>query len=123
MVLRKARRPARPSRLGRPAPPITGVDPGGRPVSVDPEGRTVYFLTSSCRPCRPVWAALSGDRTVVVTPDPSTESRRKVAELAPPGVTVVMSSDAWFAYAAGPAPWAVTVAGATVASEGPAGTG
>lgn len=123
MVLRRARRPPRPSRLGQPAPPITGVDPAGRPLSLDPEGRTVYFLTSSCRPCRPLWDALSGNRSVVVTPDPSTESRRKVAELAPPGVTVVMSSDTWFAYAAGPAPWVVTVSGATVVSEGPAAAG
>lgn len=123
MVLRKARRSARPSRLGQPAPPVSGVDPAGRPVSVDPEGRTLYFLTSSCRPCRPLWEAVSGDRSVVVTPDPSTESRRRVAELAPPGVAVVMSSDAWFAYGAGPAPWKVMVSGATVVSEGPAGAG
>lgn len=120
MVLRKARRGARPSRLGQPAPLISGVDLDGQPVSVDPEGRTVYFLTSSCRPCLAVWEALGGDGPVVVTPDPSAESRRKVAELAPPGATVVMSTDAWFAYAAGPAPWAVSVSGATVVAEGPA---
>ena len=90
-------------------------------MSVDPEGRTVYFLTSSCKPCQPVWSTLPAAGLVVVTPDPSAESRRKVAELAPPGVTVVMSSDAWFAYGAGPAPWKVVVSGATVVSEGPAG--
>lgn len=89
-------------------------------MAVDPEGRTLYFLTSSCQPCRPVWAAVGDGAAVVVTPDPSTESRRKVAELAPDGVTVVMSSEAWFAYGAGPAPWKVTVSGGVVAWEGPA---
>ena len=119
MVFRKARRPTRPSRVGQPAPPLSGVDPAGQPVSADPEGRTVYFLTSTCQPCRPVWAAL-GAGAVVVTPDPSTEDRRMVAELGGPAVTVVMSSDTWFAYAPGPAPWAVTVGGGIVTAEGPA---
>ncbi|HET9078535.1 MAG TPA: hypothetical protein VFN68_16480 [Acidimicrobiales bacterium] len=120
MAFRKARRRARPSRVGQPAPPVTGVDPRGGPVSVDPEGRTLYFLTSSCRPCRPVWATLTGDRVAVVTPDPSTEDRAAVAELAPAGVTVVMSSDTWFAYAPGPAPWTATVSAGVVSAEGPA---
>ena len=92
-------------------------------MSVDPEGRTVYFLTSSCAPCRPVWAGLADGPALVVTPDPSTESRRKVAELTPEGVTVVMSSEAWFRYAAGPAPWKVTVSGGVVVDEGPVGAG
>ncbi len=99
---------------------MEGVDTDGRPISVDPEGRTIYFLTSSCEPCRPVWAALTAGSAVVVTPDPSTESRRKVAELASGGLTVVMSSEAWFHYAAGPAPWKVSVSGGAVLSEGPA---
>ena len=123
MAFRKARRPARPSRLGQPAPLIAGVDPHGRAASVDPEGRTLYFLTSSCQPCRAVWATLTGDEVVVVTPDPSTENRARVAELAPAGVTVVMSSDTWFAYSAGPAPWKVTVSAGVVATEGPAAAG
>lgn len=119
MVFRKARRPARPSRLGQPAPPVTGVDPAGAPVSIDPDGRTLWFLTSSCQPCRPVWASLPPG-AVIVTPDPSTENRQRLAELARPDVAVVMSSDTWFAYASGPAPWRVTVAGGVVTSEGPA---
>ena len=105
MAFRKARRPARPSRVGHPVDPISGVDPTGQVVSVVPDGATVYFLTTWCEPCRPVWAALGRGRDLVVTPDPSTENRRRVAELAPDGVQVVMSSDAWFAYGAGPAPW------------------
>lgn len=123
MLFRRLRRPtgpARPSRLGQPAGALEGVDPAGRPVSVDPEGLTVYFLTSSCEPCRPLWPTVTAERAVVVTPDPSTESRRKVAELTPEGVRVVMSSDSWFAYAAGPAPWKVRVAGGVVVAEGPA---
>jgi hypothetical protein len=123
VAFRKARRPARPSRLGQPAPPLRGVDPQGRTVAVDPEGRVLYFLTSSCEPCRPVWATLAGPHVAVVTPDPATEHRGRVADLAPPGVEVVMSSDTWFAYAAGPAPWSVRVAGGVVVAEGPAAAG
>lgn len=122
MALRKARPRGRPSPLGRPAPPVEGVDPAGSPVRADTEGRTVYFLTSSCQPCRALWAEL-GEDALIVTPDPSTEDRRAVAALAPAGATVVMSSDAWFAYGPGPAPWQVTVAGGVVTSSGPARVG
>jgi hypothetical protein len=89
---------------------IEGPAPDGSPVRVDLSGgrHVIHFLTSSCKPCRAVWPALgSGD--VAVTPSASTESRRKVASLAPLGVTVVMSSDVWFAFAPGPAPWRVVV--------------
>lgn len=84
--------------------------------------RVLYFLTSSCRPCRSVWPAL-GPGDVAVTPDPSTEDRSAVAALAPEGTIVVMSSQAWFTFRAGPAPWRVVVVdGAAVeAGSGQAG--
>ena len=108
------------------APPtvIEGTAPDGSTVRVDlSEGRrTVWFLTSSCRPCRALWPALSaGD--LVVTPSPSTESRRAVARLAPGGVAVVMSSEAWFAFDPGPAPWRVVVSGGRVVHSASAEAG
>lgn len=89
---------------------IEGTAPDGSPVrvGVGTGRRVVWFMTSSCRPCLEVWPTLTaGD--VVVTPSPATESSRKVASLAPAGVTVVMSSDAWFAFRPGPAPWRVVL--------------
>lgn len=86
------------------------------------DGRTVlYFLTSSCRDCREVWAALgAGVPGVAVTPDAATEDRRKLRSLAAGGVRVVMSTAAWIDYAAGPAPWMAVVDDGVVSAEGPA---
>ncbi len=98
---------------------IEGPAPEGSPVRVDVARgrRVVWFMTSSCRPCLDVWPVLrSGD--VVVTPSPSTESSRKVASLAPDGVTVVMSSDVWFAFGPGPAPWRVVLQDGEVVEAG-----
>lgn len=103
---------------------IAGTGPDGSPVRVDlSSGRqVVYLMTSSCRSCLRVWPALRpGD--VVVTPSPSTESRRKVAELAPDGVTVVMSSDTWFSLRPGPAPWRVVLMGGEVVESASAVSG
>lgn len=122
--IRRRRRLLAPLAAPLPAEPparITGPAPDGSVTTVDlATGRHVLlFLTSSCRPCREVWASLPADPgIVVVTPGPSTESRRKVAELAPPTTTVVMSSEAWFAFSAGPAPWRVVVDGGRVVSAG-----
>ena len=103
---------------------IEGPAPDGSTVRVDLTSgqRVIWFLTSSCRPCRAVWPTLT-ERDVVVTPGPSTESRRKVAGLAPAGVSVVMSSETWFAFGPGPAPWRVVVAGGEVVESGSAQTG
>ncbi|HMC39520.1 MAG TPA: hypothetical protein VKI19_07650 [Acidimicrobiales bacterium] len=100
-------------------PCVEGVAPDGTPVRVDlGAGRTVlWFLTSSCRPCRAVWPTL-GAGDVAVTPDAATESRRRVSALAPAAATVVMSSAAWFAFGAGPAPWRVVVEEGVVVEAG-----
>lgn len=97
--------------------------PDGSQVQVDIAAgrRELLFLTSSCSPCRAVWASLSpSSRVVVVTPSPSTESRRAVSRLAPEGVLVVMSSPVWFAFAPGPAPWRVVLVDGAVTEAGPA---
>jgi hypothetical protein len=98
---------------------IEGTAPDGSPLRVDvSQGRWVlYFLTSSCRPCRSVWPHL-GPGDVAVTPSASTESRLDVAALVPPGATVVMSSDAWFVHRAGPAPWRVVLEDGAVVESG-----
>ncbi len=103
---------------------LEGTDAHGRPVEVDiGSGRwELWFMTSSCRPCRKVWPRLRpGD--VAITPDPATESRRKVAALAPGGVTVVMSSPAWFSFRVGPAPWRIVVEDGRVVESGSGVTG
>ena len=113
-------------RLGAAARDISGVDVKGSPVEVTlASGRAgVIFLTSSCEPCRVIWGSASSDLAIyLVTPSPTTESRRQVARLAPPGVTVVMSSEAWHEYGVGRAPWLVVVEDGRVAFDGPAPAG
>lgn len=97
---------------------IEGSAPDGSAASVDvsQDRRVVYLMTSSCKPCMEVWPTL-GPGDVVVTPSPSTESRRKVAQLARPGVTVLMSTDAWFSLRPGPAPWRVTLVDGEIADS------
>jgi hypothetical protein len=103
---------------------IRGEAPDGTSVerNVSAGRHVVWFLTSSCRPCQEVWPRL-GPEDIVVTPDPATESRRKIAALARTsnGATVVMSSPSWFAYRPGPAPWRVVIVDGRVDQSGPAG--
>jgi len=112
----------RRARTGLPAPAIAGVDPWGRPATVSTEhGRVgLVFLTSSCAPCQNLWGEAVAGQVALVTPSPSTESRRRVGQLAPPGVKVVMSSEAWSAYGVTRAPWLVIVDGGIVVGDGPA---
>jgi hypothetical protein len=123
--------PPRRGLVGSPAPAVSGVDPAGAPSvgTWGPGRRTlVAFLTAGCGTCRPFWAGLSagamgpGVDVVVVTPSPSTESRRGVAALAGPGATVTMSSEAWTDYAVRGAPWFAVVVDGTVRAEGTAGS-
>ena len=105
---------------------IEGTTPDGSIVQVDvlTGRRELLFLTSSCKPCQAVWSALTPlSRVVVVTPSASTESRRNISLLAPAGVLVVMSSETWFAFAPGPAPWRVVLVDGVVTSSGSAVSG
>jgi hypothetical protein len=119
--------------VGRPAPAVAGLDPGGHPLDVPVSARpgrlALLFLTSSCRPCRDLWSAAqampappdpAARAVIILTPSPSTESRRRVADLAPPSVPVLMSSDAWHAYGVTRAPWLALLEGGTITAEGPA---
>ncbi len=90
---------------GRPAVDVAGTGPGGEAIGVrvvDVAHDTVLvFLSSGCSVCTGFWAELAdprlpdGTRLVVVTRGPKEESPSAVRELAPPGVTVIMSTPAW----------------------------
>ena len=104
-----------------PAPRIEGVTPGSERIALAfPDSDVdLLFLTSDCRECRECWGRLAGGN-VVVTPDPATDSRRSVAKLAPAGITVVMSSNAWHAYGITKAPWLVEVRAGEIVGSRPA---
>ena len=135
----RLRRP--PRRPSRPEPPVVGLaatdlrgtTPAGSPLEVVLGDRrlVLLFLTSSCYGCQLIWAGFGarnaagqgrdgGDAIVLVTPDSSTESAKAVARVAPEGMVVLMSSEAWHAYGVTAAPWCVVVAGGMIASAGPA---
>ncbi len=89
------------------------------------------FLSSSCLTCREFWdefaradeLGLPADmRLVVVAKDAREESVTALREVAPAGLTVVMSSDAWAAYDVPGSPYFVLVDGAAGRVEGE-GTG
>jgi hypothetical protein len=104
-------------RLDGPATAVRGVRPDGSPAEVGVElPVALVFLTSSCRPCQPYWGPFSARASVaLVTPDPATEDRRRVAKLAAGSPhAVVMSSAAWLAYGVARAPWLVIVDRGTV---------
>jgi hypothetical protein len=108
---------------GRPAADLTGVDPYGDAVAIrvgEVEHDTVLlFLSSGCRTCHAFWEALGSDdlpgggRAVIVTKGEESESPVAVAEVAPPGVPLVMSSDAWRDYQVPGSPYVVHVDGVT----------
>jgi hypothetical protein len=105
---------------GLPAPPVEGVDPAGRPESVSVEAGRVglVFLTGSCEPCRELWSGAVAGPVAIVTPNPATESRRRIGQLAPVGVKVVMSSEAWHSYGVKRAPWLVVVEDGVIVASG-----
>jgi hypothetical protein len=101
--------------VGEAAMAFEGVDPVDRSLTVRPGGGrlALLFLTSSCQSCLQLWQeAKGGDPAtpvVLVTPGPEMESRRKAEQLAPEGLTVVMSGDAWSLYDVLGAPWLVVI--------------
>jgi hypothetical protein len=82
------------------------------------------FLSSSCTTCERFWDAFArrddtevllpaGTRLVVVAKSPAEESPARLAELAPPDVDLILSSDAWSDYRVPGSPYFVYVEGAT----------
>ncbi len=133
-------RPARDLALAEPrddvpAPAdVTGATLRGDAVQLAvtaPGTRTLLaFLTSGCTICGGFWQALrdepapDGVRVVAVTRGPEMESPAKLRELAPDGLAVVMSSQAWDDYRVPLAPYFVLVSGesGTIEGEGAART-
>jgi hypothetical protein len=114
---------------------IEAVTPDGDPVVVAVSGRgsdtLLAFLTSGCSTCATFWDAFAdldsldmpaNTRLVVVTKGPEDESESAVAALAPPGVTIAMSSAAWRDYDVPIVPYFVEVDGRSGRQRG-AGTG
>ena len=110
---------------GRAAADRAGTTPAGDAVGVRVGGAShdtvLVFLSSGCTTCHGFWEALrtaelpGGARLVVVTKGEEHESPVAVGELAPPGLTVVMSSAAWTDYHVPGSPYLVHV-------DGPSGT-
>ena len=80
----------------------------------------LLFLSSGCASCETFWDELArpaplpgGTRLVVITQGTEHESRAAVAELAPPGVEVLMSDSAWRDYEVPGSPHVVFVEGPT----------
>jgi hypothetical protein len=89
------------------------------------------FLSTGCLTCQGFWSDFASPdgvllpartRLVVVTKDLSEESPAVLAELAPPGIDVVLSSQAWADYSVPGSPYVVAVEGATGRVQGE-GTG
>jgi hypothetical protein len=115
---------------------LAGVTPAGsaKSVGVAGTGHTTLlaFLSSGCGTCADFWRAFAegeGDRLpgrdtrlVIVTKGPDQESPGSVASLAPPGIPVVMSTEAYDDYAVPVSPYFILVDGAAdqVVGEGAA---
>jgi hypothetical protein len=109
-----------------PAHDVAGVSLHGEIVSartVGVEHDTVLaFLSSTCEGCTGFWHELArpevlafpdGTRLLVVTKGPEAESPPALAELCPPGVDVVMSSEAWTEFEVPGSPYVVITDGRT----------
>jgi hypothetical protein len=104
-------------------------------ISVRGQDRSTLlaFLSSGCKTCKGFWESFATDealgsigstRVVIVTKDDAEESPTKIANLAPAGVTLVKSSQAWLDYEVPGSPYFVLVDGrsGTIGGEGSAGT-
>lgn len=126
-----------PRSTGAPASDVVGTTPAGDSIAIgvvgSGQGTLLAFLSSGCVTCAGFWEAFADverlsvpgqARLVVVTAGPEQESQSRVAELAPPDLPVVMSTEAWEAYGVPVAPYFVYVDGNAhrVVGEGAAGT-
>lgn len=91
----------------------------------------LLFLTSGCLTCQTFWAELAnpsgvrlpaGGRLIVVTKSAQDESLSAIAELAPQGIELVLSSQAWIDFEVPGSPYVVAIDGPTGRIKGE-GTG
>jgi hypothetical protein len=114
---------------------LSGVDLADGAVSVRVVGvahtTLIAFLSGTCLTCERFWEAFGRPaelglapnvRLVVVTKSPTEESSARIAEVAPKGIPLVMSSEAWDAYSVPGSPYFVLVDGPSGRARGE-GTG
>ena len=114
---------------------LSGVDLTDGAVSVRvvgvPHATLIAFLSGTCLTCERFWDAFArpaelglapGVRLVVVTKSPGEESTARIADVAPAGIPLVMSSEAWAAYGVPGSPYFVLVDGPSGQARGE-GTG
>jgi hypothetical protein len=118
----------------------TGRDLAGAGLADDAVSITVVgvehttllaFLSGTCLTCQRFWDAFAKPadlglapnvRLVIVTKGPEEESPARIAEVAPPAVPLVMSSEAWTSYEIPGSPYFVLVDGPSGQARGE-GTG
>lgn len=111
---------------------VVGTDLAGVPSTLRIDGAPhtlLLFLTSGCDGCQPFWPALvdpaslglsAGDRVAAIGRDADRDDTAALAQLAPPGATVVCAGNAWTAYRVAGPPFFALVDGANgrVVTEG-----
>ncbi len=120
---------SRPRReTGASAPALAGTTPAGDAVHLSFDSPAaaptlLAFLTSGCTTCAGFWESLGenrlprGVRTVIVARGAEREQPARLRALAPAGVPVVMSSEAWHDFDVPGAPYFVLV-DETIRGEG-----
>lgn len=112
--------PARAAHGEQPATALAGPTPAGDAIMLDfaaagGEPTLLAFLTSGCSTCAGFWETLGdprlppGVRVVIVTHGTERERPAALLRLAPAGIPVVMSSEAWKDYRVPGAPYFVLV--------------
>jgi hypothetical protein len=115
-----------------PAVDLSGLSPSGSTVAVgvrDTDHSTLLaFLSSGCLTCQSFWDAFQREdltdlpgrqtRLVVVTKGNEAESPASIADLAPKGITTLMSSEAWQQYDVPVSPYFILVDGPSSAVIG-----
>lgn len=105
---------------------VAGTIPGGGAVKIGVGGvdhsTLLAFLSSGCLTCKSFWEAFAdpelelpgaNTRLVIVGQDPIHDSESGLAALAPPGVRVVCSTEAWQTYEVPGSPYFILVDGPT----------
>jgi hypothetical protein len=117
-------------RTGIEAPEIAGVTPAGDAIKLSLSGgpTLLAFLSTGCASCARFWETLGehplpdGLQPIILARGSDREQRSKLRSMAPAAVPVVMSSEAWEAYAVPGSPYFVLVDGGEIRGEGVATT-